>query len=304
MLTCPVCQSLLELNERQLCCENNHSYDQAKQGYFNLLLNTAKSSKQPGDNAAMVQARSAFLNGGHYQVISDTINQLAIDHLLQNTTEQSQILDLGCGEGYYTERLHTALSDHQINHAFYGLDISKDAVKTACKRSKDINWLVANANHAPFAQGSMQLIMNVFNRIMPKALAKLCHENGRVFIASAGAYHLQQLKEAIYTTPKFVEFDAIAVMNDDFNHEHRQTLDFTMSLPPESTQHLLAMTPHTWRSSPEIQQSLMAQERLDLRVQINLDSFSLKPISERIYREKPVDDIQADEQEDNQQSGV
>jgi hypothetical protein len=40
---------------------------------------------------------------------------------------------------------------------------------------------------------------------------------------------------------------------------------------------------NTWRSSPEIQQGLRAQERLDLRVQINLDSFSLKPISERIY---------------------
>lgn len=284
MLTCPVCQNLLELNERQLRCENNHSYDQAKQGYFNLLLNTAKSSKQPGDNAAMVQARSAFLNGGHYQSISDTINQLAIDHLLQNSADNSQILDLGCGEGYYTERLHTALGDHQINHEFYGLDISKDAVKAACKRSKNINWLVANANHAPFKENSMHLIMNVFNRIMPKALAKLCHEDGRVFIASAGAYHLQQLKEAIYTTPKFVEFDAIAVMSDDFHHEHRHTLDFTMSLPEESTKHLLAMTPHTWRSSPEIQQGLMAQERLDLRVQINLDSFSLKPISERIYR--------------------
>lgn len=297
MLTCPVCQSPLARHDRQLSCDNNHSYDQAKQGYFNLLLNTAKSSKQPGDNAAMVQARSAFLNGGHYQSISDTINQLAIDYLLRNAQANSQLLDLGCGEGYYTERLHTALSDHQIDHDFYGLDISKDAVKPACKRSKHINWLVANANHAPFEKNSMQLILNVFNRIMPKALAQLCHQDGRVFIASAGAYHLQQLKEAIYTTPKFVEFDAIAVMQDDFNHEHRQTLDFTMSLPPDSTQHLLAMTPHTWRSSPEIQQGLMAQEQLDLRVQINLDSFSLKPLSERIYREKPAEDDSAEAEE-------
>lgn len=300
MLTCPVCQSPLARHDRQLRCENNHSYDQAKQGYFNLLLNTAKSSKQPGDNAAMVQARSAFLNGGHYQSISDTINQLAIDFLLQNAQEKCQILDLGCGEGYYTERLHTALNDHLIDHEFYGLDISKDAVKTACKRSKDINWLVANANHAPFEKNSMHLIMNVFNRIMPKALAQLCHENGRVFIASAGAYHLQQLKEAIYTTPKFVEFDAIAAMSDDFHHEHRQTLDFTMSLPPQSTQHLLAMTPHAWRSSPEIQQGLMAQEQLDLRVQINLDSFSLKPMAERIDSTKPADARQTDSEKSDE----
>ena len=277
MLTCPVCQSPLALNERQLRCENNHSYDQAKQGYFNLLLNNAKKSKQPGDNAEMVHARSAFLNAGHYQSISDTINQLAIDHLLQNQMDQSQILDLGCGEGYYSDRLHLALHDHQIQHDFYGLDISKDAVKAAAKRSKDIHWLVANANKAPFAPNSMSLIMNVFNRIMPKALSQLCHENGRVLIASAGAYHLQQLKEAIYETPRFVEFDAIATMDEFFHHEQRHVLDFTMSLAPESTQHLIAMTPHAWRSSPEVQQGLLAQEQLELRVQINLDSFKLKP---------------------------
>lgn len=273
MLTCPVCQQSLVLHDRQLRCENNHSFDRAKQGYFNLLLNTAKNSKQPGDNAAMVQARTAFLNAGHYQSISDTINQLAIDHLLHGADTEQHILDLGCGEGYYSERLHQALNDHQISHTFYGLDISKDAAKAACKRSKDMHWLVANANHAPFAEHSMQLIINVFNRIMPKALAKLCAPNGRVLIASAGAFHLQQLKEAIYATPKFVEYDAIGAMADYFEHEQRHVLDFTMSLNPDTTAHLLAMTPHVWRSSPETQLGLLSQAPLDLRVQINLDSF-------------------------------
>ncbi|GAA6134438.1 methyltransferase domain-containing protein [Oceaniserpentilla sp. 4NH20-0058] len=277
MLTCPVCQSPLARQDRQLRCDNNHSYDQAKQGYFNLLLNTAKKSKQPGDNAAMVQARSAFLNAGHYQSISDTINQLAIDQLLQNQTENVNVLDLGCGEGYYSDRLNLALNDHQIQHEFYGLDISKDAVKSATKRSKAIHWLVANANQAPFAKNSMALILNVFNRIMPNALANLCHPKGRVLIASAGAYHLQQLKEAIYENPRFVEFDAISTMAEYFEHEHRQTLDFTIKLDPNSTEHLIGMTPHAWRSAPNVQQGLLSQQQLELRVQINLDSFTLKP---------------------------
>lgn len=279
MLTCPVCQTPLALNERQLRCENNHSFDQAKQGYFNLLLNTAKKSKQPGDNAAMVQARTEFLNKGHYQSISDTLNQLAIDFLLQHPNDKQHILDLGCGEGYYSQRLHQALNDHLIEHAFYGLDISKDAVKAATKRSKDMHWLVANANQAPFAKNSMHLILNVFNRIMPKALSQLCHPNGRVFIASAGAHHLQQLKEAIYKEPRFVEFDAIGAMDEYFEHEQRHTLDFTIQLEPQSTQHLIGMTPHAWRSAPEVQQGLLAQKQLELRVQINLDSFTLKPSS-------------------------
>ena len=272
MLICPVCSQPLARTEKQLSCDNNHSFDQAKQGYFNLLLNQAKKSKQPGDNSEMVNARTRFLDAGHYQSISDAINQMAVDLLWQQ--QGAEILDLGCGEGYYTQRLHHALSDHQIDHTLYGLDISKDAVKAACKRSKDLNWLVANGKKTPFSDQSMHLTLNVFNRIMPDSLKQLCHPQGRVIIASAGAHHLQQLKEAIYDTPKFVEFDAIAAMGAHFKHEQRQQLDFVIKLPPASTQDLLYMTPHAWRSSPQTQQQLLSQEQLELRVQINLDCFS------------------------------
>ena len=276
MLICPVCSEPLTRTDKQLHCENKHSFDQAKQGYFNLLLNQAKKSKQPGDNAEMVNARTRFLNAGHYQSISDAINQLAIDLLWQQ--EGVGILDVGCGEGYYTQRLHEALSDHQINHSLYGLDISRDAVKAACKRSKDIQWLVANGKKTPFAPNQMKLITNVFNRIMPDSLKELCHPDGRVIIASAGAFHLQQLKEVLYDTPKFVEFDAIETMAQFFNHEQRLRLDFNIKLEPNSTQDLLYMTPHAWRSSPETQSLLLSQQRLELRVQVNLDCFS--PIKE------------------------
>ena len=272
MLICPVCSQPLARTEKQLSCDNNHSFDQAKQGYFNLLLNQAKKSKQPGDNSEMVNARTRFLDAGHYQSISDAINQMAVDLLWQQ--QGAQILDLGCGEGYYTQRLHHALSDHQIDHALYGLDISKDAVKAACRRSKELNWLVANGKKTPFSDQSMHLTLNVFNRIMPDSLKQLCHPQGRVIIASAGAHHLQQLKEAIYDTPKFVEFDAISAMAEHFKHEQRQQLDFVIKLPPASTQDLLYMTPHAWRSSPQTQQQLLSQEQLELRVQINLDCFS------------------------------
>ncbi len=280
MLICPVCQHPLTRDDRQLSCENRHSFDMAKQGYFNLLLNQAKKSKQPGDNGEMVIARTRFLNGGFYQSISDAINQMAIDMLWQEesaddqATDGNHILDLGCGEGYYTARLAQALSDHQIENTVYGLDISKDAVKAACKRDKSIHWLVANGTKAPFKANSMKLILNIFNRIMPATLKDLCHEQGKVLVASSGQYHLKELKEAIYDTPKFVEFDAISAMGEHFKHEHRQTLDFTVKLKPSDTKDLLYMTPHAWRSNPETQKALLSQEELELRIQVNLDCFA------------------------------
>ena len=49
-----------------LACSNRHSFDRARQGYYNLLPVQHKNSRDPGDNQAMVEARRRFLDGGHY----------------------------------------------------------------------------------------------------------------------------------------------------------------------------------------------------------------------------------------------
>ena len=67
-------------------------------------------------------------------------------------------------------------------------------------------------------------------------------------------------------------------MNEEFEHDVRHQLDFTITLKPENTQALLGMTPHAWRSSPETQQQLIDNPQLELRVNVNIDSFTPKVI--------------------------
>ena len=134
-LICPHCHDALLQTDRQWRCVNGHSYDQARQGYLNLLLVQHKNSKQPGDTPQMLSHRQAFLDAGHYQPVSDAINQLLV------AETPARVLDMGCGEGYYTSRLASVLPQAQLA----GLDISKDAILKACRRSKDIQWLVASS---------------------------------------------------------------------------------------------------------------------------------------------------------------
>ena len=111
-------------------CSNNHQFDQAKEGYVNLMPVHHKSSKNPGDNKEMMQARRLFLNTDHYQPLRDAVMAQLRQHLPQDATE---LLDIGCGEGYYTSefvQLRQQFSDITI----HGLDISKVAVKYAAKR--------------------------------------------------------------------------------------------------------------------------------------------------------------------------
>lgn len=90
-LICPVCGKPLTRLGRSAVCENRHSFDYAREGYLFLLRSGAKAH---GDNAAMVKARTAFLSGGHYRFLRDTIVRV----LGEQTP--AVFADLGCGEGY------------------------------------------------------------------------------------------------------------------------------------------------------------------------------------------------------------
>ena len=63
MLICPVCKKKLIKENKTFQCENNHSFDCAKQGYVNL---SRKQTKNHGDNALMVKARTDFLEKDYY----------------------------------------------------------------------------------------------------------------------------------------------------------------------------------------------------------------------------------------------
>ena len=57
-ILCPVCLKKLHPVDKAYKCENGHSFDLAKEGYFNL---NRKSSQNTGDNPEMIKARKRFL---------------------------------------------------------------------------------------------------------------------------------------------------------------------------------------------------------------------------------------------------
>ena len=115
---CPVCQQKLQTIENRLICEKNHSFDRHKKGYVNLLMSHHKNSKAPGDNTEMVNGRRAFLRAGHYQGFANAI--VAMASQCQQSDKPLQIVDAGCGEGFYTDQLQAQITGSIV----YGFDIS------------------------------------------------------------------------------------------------------------------------------------------------------------------------------------
>ena len=89
---CPKCKAPLLFSERVAKCAAGHSYDRAKEGYYNLLLTSVGGTH--GDNKEMIDARRTFLDAGYYEPLSDALNTL----VCKNLAEGGTVLDGGAGD--------------------------------------------------------------------------------------------------------------------------------------------------------------------------------------------------------------
>lgn len=240
MLRCPLCAQALTKQERVYVCPSGHSFDVARQGYVNLLPVQQKRSLQPGDTKEQVLSRRAFLDAGFYAPIAQALCDLAI-----RLGCTGPILDIGCGEGYYSTRLAAALDAELI-----GLDISKEAVRWAAGRHKDALWLCASAAHLPIEGGSVGLVTSLFALTMPEEFRRVLRPDGAFIQVLAAEDHLLGLKSVIYPTLTHKEKQT-APQVPGFRLLESKPVRFTFTVEGEQVQNLLSMTPHVYRIGKE-----------------------------------------------------
>ena len=265
-LRCPVCRLSLTTSKKGACCENNHQFDRAKQGYLNLLQSHKKRSRNPGDDKMMVQARSRFLEAGHY---SPVINQL-VETIRQLTAglPSPAIFDAGCGEGYYTTEVKNALADSPVA----GLDISKPAIIACSKRSKQIEWIVGSVNDLPLMDHQFDIIISIFSRCDWQEFSRILKPGGHVLVLAPGEKHLLELRQAIYEDVRPYPVDKqVEELPGSLKLINSQPVTAQMHLPDSQTiMNLLAMTPHYWYVKPEQKERLLQKSMLDCRLDMKL----------------------------------
>ena len=239
-LLCPICGQILDRIEKQYRCGNGHSFDLARQGYVNLLPVQQKRSLNPGDTREQVLGRRAFLETGCYEPISNALNETA-----KELGATGPILDVGCGEGYYSARLAEALGAELT-----GLDISKEAVRCAAAKYKGPQWLCGTAAHLPVETGSAGVVTSLFALTMAEEFKRVLRPDGLFFQVLAAEDHLLGLKSIIYPELKFKEKNTVPEV-PGFELVKSVPIRFTFTVEGEQVQNLLGMTPHVFRITKE-----------------------------------------------------
>ena len=260
---CPVCSGELIKTENTYRCAEGHSFDIARQGYVNLLRSQQSSKKHHGDDKLMVLARQKFLNKGYYKPLSDAIDEIAVKY----SSNEPRILDAGCGEGWYTANLISALKEAGKQPEVIGIDISKDALKAAAQRCKEASFAVASAYDLPVADSSQDMVISIFSPLADGEFRRTVKSGGYFVRAVPGEEHLLGLKEKIYDTP-YIN-DPIDTELYGFELVEEVKVDYELHL--NMTEDILAlfmMTPYYYKTSKADQQKLDSLESLETTVQV------------------------------------
>jgi 23S rRNA (guanine745-N1)-methyltransferase len=284
ILQCPVCREILLRSAGGYQCSNKHNFDRARQGYINLLLAHQKHSKEPGDSAEMIRSRRRFLDLGFYDRVSDGINETVAAHLPGPGQGRAfSILDAGCGEGFYLKRLKTYLATRpggSVAFDYYGVDISKFAVRQAAQRDKSVSWIVASIVDLPFAPSSLDMILNVFSPIDFAEFSRIRAKTGSLVIVGPGPRHLNGLREIIYPIAR--EHAPSAMIEQArglFSLFTETRINYQIDLKNAGEiMDLLAMTPYFWNIdlSTKARVEKFAQLTLDVDVEIRVFSGKIE----------------------------
>lgn len=233
---CPICQENLTLLETSFKCCNRHSFDLAKFGYVNLAPQIKQSANYDKEN---FQNRQQILEAGFYQAILEVLSDL-----LSNSKNAKTILDIGCGEGFYSRKLQ----ERHPDKTFYAFDISKDSVQIAAKSEPNwaVNWFVGDLARLPIKDASMDILLDIFSPANYGEFRRVLSKDGILIKVIPTENHLKEIRQKVQdqlTKKDYSNQDIKEHFQGHFTILSNQTASLTKTITAEQLQALLSMTP-------------------------------------------------------------
>jgi 23S rRNA (guanine745-N1)-methyltransferase len=210
----------------------------------------------------MVRARRRFLGTGAYDPIAAAVADVVVRR------SPHVVLDIGCGDGYYTRRLHAEVTA--------GIDVAKPAISAAARAHSKGWYAVASAAAVPMAAGAVDLAVNVFGPILGDELARVVRPGGVVVAVHPGEGHLAALRALVYDEdrPHDVK-DPLRESRAWFSPAGTARVTFPIVITqPATLIDLFTMTPYRWHGPPDLVDRLTHTARFEIDADVVVSTYT------------------------------
>lgn len=237
---CPICKTRMKITKSgRLICKKEHTFDVSKKGYVNLI----NESKKTNYDKELFVSRKGIFSQGFYQPVSDEIKNIVLEYMVNKNIQIANILDVGCGEGYYSNQLSCV---DKLN--IFAFDISKDAISLATDYSREINWCIADLSNLPFKDRSMDIIVDVLTPANYKEFKRVLNNQGLLIKVVPGDEYLKEIRNAVSGKLKSKSYsnkDTVEYSKSNIKLLGTKKIKYTLPVSPEQAMDFLKMTPMT-----------------------------------------------------------
>ena len=212
-----------------------------------------------GDDKQSARCRRDFLNKGYYAPLKDRLTELL-------SGKSGTVLDICCGEGYYTSAL---AENPQLS--VYGFDLSKEMVRLGAKRG-GATYFVANMASIPVASGSFDYATHLFAPFLEEEFAKVLKPGGTLYTVVPGERHLLGLKKVLYETPYLNDEALPQTKFLEFQGREKITAQIMLERP-EDIEAVFRMTPYYFHTSPQDKAKLLGLKTLETPVEFVIGTY-------------------------------
>lgn len=258
-VACPVCGDLLARAADDLVCAAGHRINVNRRGCLNLLSTRVDTYY----DAALFEARWRVFQAGCYDAVADAMEALL-------PTGALRLLDAGCGEGWYLNRLLTGHDER----CGAGVDISRDAILRATDQPCTALWCVADLRRLPFPDAAFDVVLDVLTPANYSEFRRVLAPDGLLIKVYPGSDYLHELRAARGMAP-YAEGQVDAYLRD---HAREMTsVRVTRTLPVDTPlwRYFVWMTPLNQDLSLEEKDVLAKQPAPSVTIDLHIAACKL-----------------------------
>ncbi len=259
-LCCPVCGNSLRREGETYSC-GKHPFTVNKKGFLNFLSAPAPSCY----DAELFQARRRVFDAGCYDAVADAIVEL----LPPKGTQK--LLDAGCGDGWYLQRILQSRPDW---HGA-GVDISRDAIAQAADHPCTALWCVADLRRLPFADQSFTAVLDVLTPASYSEFQRVLTQDGLLIKVFPGGEYLREIRAKRGMAP-YEEGQVDAYLQEHGEVADRRRVTVTLPVTSQLWRDFVFMTPLNQDLPPAEKEALAENPADTVTVDLHVVACRLK----------------------------